>query len=621
MCGIAGVSEFKPGAHRRDAARLCADILERVSHRGPEGTHIESLGGTALGHCRLAFQDQAHGQQPVFSEDRDIALVFNGQIFNHLLLREELGGTYLTQSDAETILRLYEAEGREGLARLQGMYALALWDARKPALLLARDRLGKKPLFYSVEQGVLSFASEAKALDAVAQDRLPSAQAVAEFLFMGSASAGVSAGVHAVKPGQMIEWSGGGAGVKTFESPPIARSASDEDQSLRTLLRDAVTRRLHSDGVAYGVFTSGGLDSALIASLVKEISGKAPILFHAAVEDHRFSELNAVEQLADHLGSELITVNVDRQKCADIFHRLYPTLGAPVADPSLLAFLLLSEEARKHVKFVLTGDGADDIFGGYDLYLAKAYLERHGLDAALRAASQHSSIQTSLVADAEIRVALDRLSEVIGPLSISNARAPFSVNECPMMMHHAIRMSKDELVTHLISQFKNMSGLVQDVPDDDRCSVIVHYLQTRILTKLDLGSMRFGIEARSPFLDERVVDFALCQPMSALVRDGQTKRPVRELCRIYLPEALSGQAKRGFRMPIADLLKSELRDTADQLLSVEAIEAAGMFQADAVRSMWSDFLAGNDAHAHRIWTLLCAQISASSSHRMLRSAA
>jgi len=403
-----------------------------------------------------------------------------------------------------------------------------------------------------------------------------------EYLYLGSVgpSRSLFTKTHKVAPGEIVVWEYSSS--ECIKKSRVEAVDCHQDNSIEIALRNAVERRVASDGFPYGVFASGGLDSALVAAIAREVTGDSPPLYHASISDKRFDESSQVKQLGNVLGSKVNIVHFDEYVCAEVFETQFHLLDEPIADPSLLPTLCVAELASEDVKYVLTGDGADDLFAGYDLFLAKLMSEKIGQSAALAASSKHASVKGKIVESAEVKLALKRMRSWPQCLAMSHVRAPFTLDEIDELVRDRYRLPAGQLAQSLISDFYDLKVL-GSLPDSaDRSTVIRHFLQCRILSKLDRATMLKGIEGRSPFLDEAVVQMSFAYDFDDLIKGGVTKQPVH-------------------------LLNNPLRQSVDHHLSKHQIENDGIFKWPVVESHLKDMRSGASHSAQKIWTLLCFQ--------------
>ncbi|GLY08391.1 MULTISPECIES: asparagine synthase (glutamine-hydrolyzing) [Actinoplanes] len=617
MCGFAGFSHVGFGV--RQGQDLAREMLSALRHRGPDGAAIGRHGAVVLGHCALPFTDPAGGRQPMITISGHTALVFNGEIYNVAELRRELlaaGVALRTGSDTEVLAELLEREGAGALRRIRGMYAFAVHDRRDGRILLARDPLGKKPLYYFPDGAGLVFASELGALRR--HPRCPTGldhQAVADYLVLQAfpAPSTVLAGVRKVPPGTYLEWSAGSARTVVFWKPTLPaerdrRSAAGAETGLEAVLRAAVARRVENTTSPFGVLLSGGLDSSVVAALAKQVTGRAPATFSVGFTDPAFDESDAAAAVARHLGTEHHHRRLGPADLVDGLTTWYDRVDEPLADSSLLPTVLACQLAGRQVRGVLTGDGADEVLLGYRYFQAERLLglldSLPGPMAAWPAAAlgrlpvRHGNLPATTVAR--------RLGQALGcppQRRFLLAGAPFAPSETARILTVPVTGRPFARVDAAVAGHPGLGSL-----ERSQLGIIAHFLSDVILTKVDRASMLVSIEARSPFLDEAVVDFCASLPAGRKMRRFTGKHPLRRIAARMLPAAVAYGPKTGFRAPIGTLLIGELRPLLLETLSRERLDRHGLFRADTVAGLIGEHLSGRSDHARKLWALLCFQI-------------
>ena len=627
MCGLAGL--FDPARRHDEGAlrEIAARMGRTLAHRGPDDQDqwADASSGIGLAHQRLSIVDLSTcGRQPMTSASGRQVLVFNGEIYNHADLRRELAsaGTHFRgHADTETLVEAIDRWGLSAtLARANGMFALAVWDVTERRLLLARDRLGIKPLYYGWLGDQFVFGSELKALVAHPEfnasiDR----DALCSFL-QHSYVAGphsIYRGIHKLLPGH---WLSVGANaspggqlestaywsvkqvVERGESEPFAGTAADAVDQLDQLLASAVRLRQMSD-VPLGAFLSGGIDSSTVVALMQRQLDRPARTFAIGFEEKKYNEANYARRVAEHLGTEHTELCVSADHAREVIPRLPALYDEPFADSSQIPMFLVSQLARQHVTVALSGDGGDELFGGYDRYAFIARLWRRigWLPAAARQA-------------------LAPLLGVVGRLPGGYARK----------FHTLANMIGSPSGRHLYrdahTHWKDPASIVIDggLPQSafDRCdqwarrdSLIEElmaidtqtYLPDDILTKVDRASMGVGLEARVPLLDHRVVEFAWSLPLEFKVRDGESKWLLRQVLDRYVPRPLIDRPKVGFVVPIDPWLLGPLRDWAEELLVDSRLARDGFFHALPIRTKWQQHLAGTHDWHYYLWDILMFQ--------------
>ena len=609
MCGICGVV----GERSEDLARA---MVARLGHRGPDGSGVWAEGPVALGHTRLAILELSEaGAQPMRSASHRWVVSFNGEIFNHLELRSLLGGVlFRGSSDTETLLALLERFGFEAtLERLVGMFAIAAWDRSSGRLYLARDRAGQKPLFYGFCGGHFAFGSELGVVRALPVRPSLDHDSLALMLRYNSIPAPrtVYQGLSKLPAASWVVYEGGAVSApRVYWRPPMVASSSLDSGEVRSevarLLEDSVRLRMLSD-VPLGAFLSGGIDSSLIVGTMARLSSLPVRTFTIDFDDARFSEAATARAVAAHFGTEHTSLRVTGAEALALVPSLGSICDEPFGDSSLVPTLLLSELTRRHVTVALTGDGGDELFGGYhrQVWLPRILGLMRFLPWALRSrvgsfllssvgARWVSGLGSLVRTPGEKFEKLGHLLMDGGDLahlyrsSLSQVRSPGSLVQGPV-----------------IGWVEEMAGVPRDLEAFDRVCLadFLFYMPTDVLVKVDRASMRYGLEARSPFLDHRLVEFAMGLDVGLKVRGGRGKWLLRSLLGELMPLSLVSGPKMGFAVPLAGWLRGPLRSWASDLLSSRWVGASGVLRGEAVRALWTDHLEGR-ARPHALWNVL-----------------
>jgi asparagine synthase (glutamine-hydrolysing) len=623
MCGICGLVALD--GSEVDAGRLAA-MSRSLAHRGPdsEGSFVD--GPVALAARRLAIVDLPGGDQPVANEDSRVRVVLNGEIYNYPELRADLarsGHTFMTASDTEVLVHLYEEHGTAFVRELRGMFALGLWDARRRRLVLARDGFGIKPLYFRNEQGVLAFASELRALPTAAVDL----SALQGFLALNRIPAPLSIrqGTQKLLPGHMLLWERRGEPrVERFARPgpvPAEDTRVGEEgelaEELRARLRDSVRAHLRAD-VPVGVLLSGGVDSGALAAIAALESRERVSTFTVGFEEASFDELACAKKVATRYGTahhELVL-----KPDASVLPELAAAFDEPLGDSSALATYVVSKLASEHVKVVLTGEGGDELFGGYYTYLADVLAPRIGSAAgilrplvdALPASERRGSIaygarrfvrsahlpplerhcgwKEILSADARAELLRPGFGAAYDPLALPRAR-------------FAETAGSEELAR------------LQDID-------LGGYLVDDLLVKTDRASMAHSLEARVPYLDEAVASLALALPARLKVLGWAKKRLLRRAVSPLLPGSVVSARKRGFSIPAAAWLRGPLLPFARDALSAETVRRQGLFEPPAVSRLLDAHVAGREDLSRPLWGLLMFTLwyDQASAHTIARAA-
>ena len=619
MCGIAGfadASRFETATGRNDADfSLAHAMCEVIRHRGPddEGIHVEP--GVGLGMRRLSIIDLSTGHQPIHNEDRSVWVVFNGEIYNYRELRAELeaaGHKFYTSSDTETIVHAYEQWGEASFPRLRGMFGIALWDRDARTLLLARDRAGIKPLHYAERRGRLYFGSEIKSLIAAgAVEREIDLEALDHYLsfLYAPPDRSLFKGVHKLPPGHLLRWRNGRAEIEAYwqigAQETFAGSPEEAATELRRILADAVRSHMISD-VPLGAFLSGGVDSSLVVGLMAEASPRPVQTFSIGFDDPRFDELEHARTVAQHFGTEHHEFVV-RPDGLSILPSLVEHFDEPFADSSAIPTWYVSEIARRHVTVVLSGDGGDELFGGYDRYLPHpriAQFDRLGIPGARRVAEAvwpllpHGARGKNFLR----HVARDDNGRYLDSIAF------FQTDEKSALYTRDVRQSlgswhaEASLGTH----FNRFAGL----PAHSRMMKFDFetYLPEDVLTKVDRMSMAHSIESRVPLLDNHVIDFAAALPASFKIHNGRRKHVLKEAARTLLPAGIIDRKKQGFGVPLGVWFRGGLAGIFSDVLGSATTRQRGYFEPTFVDRLVQEHLAGKRDHTLRLWQLLVFEL-------------
>jgi asparagine synthase (glutamine-hydrolysing) len=638
MCGIAGLFDRTRALDDAGLQRAVRGMCDAIAHRGPDGEGFWTRAdqGVALGHRRLAIVDlTATGFQPMASADGRWTIAFNGEFFNHNDLRTALrrdGVALRGTSDTEAFLETLARSGLEAaLDRVVGMFAIALWDARDKRLLLVRDRLGVKPLYYSWDGRRLAFASELKALRTL-PDRSWSLDdaAFGSYLRHGyvPAPASIYREARKLPPGSILEIRAEGepvlstywdfraaavAGRARWDRPIIA---SEEIERLDRLLRDSVRIRMEAD-VPLGAFLSGGIDSSVVVALMQAQSAKPVRTFTIGFRERGYDEAQHAAQVARHLGTDHTEHYLEAEDAIALIPGLSHTWDEPFADPSQIPTALVSAMARRHVTVALSGDGGDETFAGYNRYAWIDNLTR--FDGALGRVARRTAAGAIRCLSPEAWDGLARL--------LPEGRVPQRIGE---KLHKTAALmaltDADDIYRRLVSQWPDPSRIApragelrgtlwdttfrDDFPEASaRAQALdtLTYLPDDILAKVDRATMSVGLEGREPLLDHRVVEYAWTLPPSFKMADGRGKYPLRAVLERYVPRSLYDRPKMGFAIPIDAWLRGRLRDWAEALLTPTALAVGGMLDPAPIRALWAEHLSGRKNHQYALWVILMWQ--------------
>jgi asparagine synthase (glutamine-hydrolysing) len=648
MCGLTGFLKADALQGRDELTRVVARMTAPLAHRGPNdaGHWCDPAHGIALGHRRLAIIDvSAAGHQPMQSPGGRYVLVFNGEIYNHLLLREELDGNAHTVpwrggSDTETLLAAFEQWGiRATVERAIGMFALAVWDRQTHALTLARDRIGEKPLYYGWQgQGKATaflFGSELKALrahaafaDVIDRDALclqmrhgyiPAPHSIYKGIFKLPAGCLLTVAGPGREHAVSAYWSGAGK-MADGVNRPFRGSPEQAVDRLDLLLRDAVRAQMVAD-VPLGAFLSGGVDSSTVTALMQAQSSRPVKTFSIGFFEADFNEAHHAKAVATHLGTDHTELYVTAAQARDLIPSLQHIYDEPFSDSSQLPTVLVSRLARQHVTVALSGDAGDELFCGYNRY--------QFVDALWHKISAAPLSLRRLAARGIAGVSAESWNRAARFLHSSLPRAMRFQNTGDKLHRGAQVMtsaSLDVLYLALVSQWDQPEALVRGATEPltalngnapDLASFnglqrmmaldLLTYLPDDILVKVDRAAMSVSLETRVPFLDHRVVEFAWQLPQSVKLRDGVTKWILRQVLYRYVPKALIERPKMGFGVPIGAWLRGPLREWGEALLAESRLHREGFFEPEMVRKCWTEHLSGHRNWQHQLWNVLMFQ--------------
>jgi asparagine synthase (glutamine-hydrolysing) len=616
MCGICGVA----GASQADGLELTARMCRALAHRGPDDEGLQHAAGVTLGARRLSIIDLEGGHQPIANEDETVWVVQNGEIYNHLELRDDLlahGHTFRTRADTEVLVHGYEQWGVGLLHRLNGMFAFAILDTTRGEVVLARDRTGIKPLHYAVQGGRLVFASELKALLSDQALRGPlDPVALDEYLaleFVPSPRTIVS-GLKKLPPASVLVWSlrDRAERMTRYWSPELGtdtRGATVEERAeeLRTVLREAVRKELISD-VPVGVFLSGGIDSSAVAAMMAQLGGGVRS-FSVAFAERSFDESRYAREVAERLGAEHHELTLEPRMLLDLIPRLPVLLDEPLGDASIIPTYLLSAFTRQHVKVALGGDGGDELFAGYPTLqahrLASYYLRA---PRALRAGVIEPVVRRLPVSRENLSFDFRAKRFVAGaaePVALRHAMwmGSFASEERAAVLSPDVRAALPDEVTWADSVHGARDTLEQLLLMDMRL-----YLENDILVKLDRASMMASLEARVPLLNRDFVEHATRLPLDLKLRRLRSKFLLKRALRGVLPDRILDRPKKGFGIPVADWFRGPLKQQMREVLSPERLRREGYFEAATVGALIDDHLTGRRDNRKQLWTLFAFEL-------------
>jgi asparagine synthase (glutamine-hydrolysing) len=615
MCGICGVVSFQPDipVDRSVLQRMNASIR----HRGPDDEGYYQDGQANLAMRRLSIIDLHTGQQPISNETGDVWVIYNGEIYNFKDVRaalENRGHTFKTQTDTEIIVHAYEEYGDECVKHFNGMFAIALWDARKRRLFLARDRVGIKPLYYWADQTRLVFASELKALilhpDVPRQTNLAALDLFLTLEYVPAPHT-IYEGVFKLLPGHTLVVEEGNIKINQYwDVPyqPVSQNEAECAEALSGLISEAVRVRLISD-VPLGAFLSGGIDSSTIVGYMSQNMSEPVQTFSIGFEDDTYDELPYANAVAKHFGTNH-HVEVLKPDIATLVEQLVPHHDEPFADTSIFPTYLVSKLASQKVKVVLSGDGGDELFAGYDTYLAEKLDRYYGrLPGTLRqrVLPRFANWLPPQPAKKGLINKVKRMVEggALDP-SLQHTRWMMFLNstEKDSLYRSDLRATLNDHLTaeYFGGYFEKASRF--DTLAQQQYVDIKSYLADDILTKVDRMSMAVSIETRVPLLDYRIVELAMNLPPHMKLNGSRTKSILRNAVKGLVPDLVLEKPKQGFSIPMKHWLRTSLRSMMLDLLSKDSLNKHGYFEHQIVSKWIQEHLDGRANHSHRLWSLM-----------------
>ena len=624
MCGITGWASLDSRTPTPEGARdLLHSMCERMTHRGPDSEGLLVSNGAALGMRRLAIIDLVTGEQPAFNEDKSVAVILNGEIYNYREIRRQLeqrGHSFASQSDTEVLPHLYEEYADEMVQHLNGMFAFALWDSKRRRLLIARDRFGEKPLYWGVFDNTLLFASEPKVL--LAHPSVKSSlnlQALRQYLSFDYVPAPLTIyqGIYKLPAAHTLTLDNGKVethsywclSYKTSQPPPTEAEAAEH---LLELLAESVRLRLVSD-VPLGVLLSGGVDSSTVAALAVRASSEAVKTFSISFAEASFDESSYARAVAKFLGTDHHEERLSANLAANLVSEIGSWMDEPFSDPSLVPTYLLSRFTRKHVTVALGGDGGDELFAGYPMYRGHRWAANYAkIPNALRAGIIEPLVGMLPVKTRNLSFDYKANRFVTGAKYDPVARhhiwfGSFNPAEQKLLLTPEVLQTTDADIyceaRTMVAECDSTDVVEQMQSLDTRL-----YLAEDILTKVDRASMAVSLEVRAPFLDPRVAEFAASLPASYKLRGRKTKYILKRAIEGHLPSFVTRRGKKGFGVPVAEWLKGKLRPLARDLLSPERVRKAGVFNAEYVTKLQDEHERGVANHRKLLWTLLMFEL-------------
>jgi asparagine synthase (glutamine-hydrolysing) len=617
MCGIAGAVAPRNGFVDPATIGRMQDLLH---HRGPDGQGMFVEPNVVLAMRRLAVIDIAGGEQPISNEDGTVWIVYNGEIYNFQEMRDRLvalGHTFRTNSDTEMIVHAYEQYGTACVQHFRGMFAFAIWDKTRERLLLARDRVGKKPLLYSIRGESLIFASEFRAMLAhpdVSREIDPNA--IHHYLSFMCVPAPLTAyrDIRKLEPGHLLTWEKGRVSIERYWSLDFTKKIkiTEHDAAEETirLLREAVRLRMIAD-VPVGAFLSGGVDSSAVVALMSQLSSRPVKTFSIGFDDARYDELHHARRVANAFGTEHHEFVV-RSSAAEVLPLLVDHYGEPYADSSAVPTYFVARETRQHVTVALNGDGGDEGFGGYRRYKAMKmsdWLRRAPAPMRKLAARATQSISST----GQRRDLLGSAQRFTGAAMLPRDRAYMNLmcafddaaKERMYTREFGRRVGSDDSVAILGRWIcDERLGIVDALLQTDTMT----YLPNDLLVKVDIASMAVSLEARSPLLDHQVLEFAASLPPEMKLRRLKTKYILKKALRGLVPQVNLERRKMGFGVPVGEWLRHDLKPMVQQLLLPDRVRSRGILQPATVDMLVNQHMRNERDWTNQLWTLLMLEL-------------
>lgn len=621
MCGIVGIVDLKGRKIERETIKAMAD---QIIHRGPDDEGFFIGDGVAFGARRLKIIDLETGHQPQCNEDGTIWITYNGEIYNFLDLRRELEGKghiFKTKSDTEVIVHLYEEEGEEGLKKLRGMFALGIWDGRKRRLLLARDRIGKKPLYYTIFGSTAIFSSEIKGILKFGKvDRKLDLNALDLYLTLEYIPSPLSIfkGIKKLMPGHYLIFDERGVQEKSYwelERVEVPSNIEEIKEELRKLIKESVKLRLISD-VPLGAFLSGGIDSSTIVAMMHSLGVDPLMTFSIGFEEKSYNELKYARRIAELFETQHHEF-VLKPSALELIWELVNYLDEPMSDFSIFPTYLISKMARKYVTVILSGDGGDELFGGYEHYLAEK-LERLLRKYLFKIPAAIFPIIFHFLPPKDVKKGIinriKRFSEGLKfPPELSHFRWMLYLdNPTKRRLYTSDFLFKIERNGEIYERkpflwiFEKMKSF--DDINRDLFLDLKSYLVDDIMVKVDRMSMACSLETRAPLLDHKLAEFVFSLPGNLKVRGFTTKWIFKKSMEGILPKEIIYRQKEGFSIPIKKWLREEFRGLMEDYLSEERIRKGGLFNYSEVKRIKEEHIKGIENHSHRLFALLLFEI-------------
>jgi len=612
MCGIAGIATTD--GLRVEDQHLVGCMLESLAHRGPDDQHHHADGVASIGARRLSIIDLQTGRQPLSNEDGSVWVTQNGEIYNYVELRTELearGHRLATQGDTEVIAHLYEDYGERFVEHLRGMFAIAIWDAGRRRLVLARDRVGKKPLYWRLADGRLSYGSELKALMLDPQlERSVDRRALEMFFTYQYAPSPLTIleGVHKLPPASTLVWDGGEPQITRYwhlsYEPKLRLSAAEQREACLEIMRESVRLRMRSD-VPIGLFLSGGMDSSVVLALVAELSSQPVRTFTIGFDDPAYNEAGYARAVAERYATDH-TEEIVRLDAIELLPRIVEHYDEPFGDSSAIPTYRVSELAARDVKVVLNGDGGDETFGGYERYRFQIGMARiDALPRPLQGAAARLAATIALRGRPGIRgrgrgKGWDRLAE------LSQVDRYIDVMSIVHAADRARMFGRPDGAEDYLRQI--MAAGPSDKVDNVLRADVLAYLPEDLLVKMDRASMANSLEARAPLLDHRLMEFVASLPSKRKVTMRRTKVLLREIATELLTKELVERPKMGFGVPLGEWFMGGLGNVFQETVLAPDSRSRDYFDVMVAEDLFREHRAGAGQHSHRLWLFLMFEL-------------
>jgi asparagine synthase (glutamine-hydrolysing) len=615
MCGICGVTYFNTEriVTEHEVKRMC-DV---IAHRGPDEAGYLAKRNWGIGMRRLSIIDLATGQQPLSNEDGSVWIVFNGEIYNYLEVRAEIekkGHRFQTKSDTETIVHAYEEYGEDCPKKLNGMFAFAILDLRKQSLFMARDRLGIKPMYYYYDASKFVFASELKAILQI-QDipRNVELQALDMFLTFEYIPAPytIFQNIAKLPPGHSLRVQDGKISIRKYWDLKFAEREIKESEiceQLVALLQDAVKIRLMSE-VPLGAFLSGGIDSSSVVALMSRVMDRPVKTFSIGFKESSYNELNYARLIAKHYKTEHQEFIIE-PNALELTEKLVGHLDEPFGDFSIFPTYLVSKMARQYVTVALSGDGGDELFAGYDTYIANKFARRYNYLPGVFRNHLVEPMLNRIPPTEKKKGLINRAKRFVEgarlPDNLEHTRWMIFLQELEKSRLYTSE-TRDEISYPETYEFIRKYFRQANTDDDLNRQLYVDiktYLVDDILVKVDRMTMATSLEGRVPFLDYRFVEFTATLPSRLKMKGNDTKYILKKAMKNILPPEILTRGKEGFSIPIKNWLRTDLKSLMLDILHPDRIRQQGFFDPNYVQQLTDEHLAGKENHSHRLWALM-----------------